>query len=61
MSHSPSTRPAEGAPAQSPSSSSSRAAARWGRGLGVLAFMFFLTKGLAWLIVPAAIAVFASR
>lgn len=36
-------------------------AATWGKRLGVIAFMFFLIKGLAWLVVPAALAVFATR
>lgn len=36
-------------------------AARWGGRLGVAAFCFFLIKGLAWLVVPAAAAFFVSR
>jgi len=31
---------------------------RWGKRLGVFAFMFFLIKGLLWLIVPAALVYF---
>lgn len=34
---------------------------RWGRRLGVAAFLFFLIKGLAWLIVPAVLAYLAVR
>ena len=34
---------------------------RWGRRLGVMAFLFFFIKGLAWLIVPAVIAWWAVR
>ncbi|MBY0307784.1 MAG: hypothetical protein K2Q09_03495 [Phycisphaerales bacterium] len=37
------------------------AAARWGGRAGVAVFCFFLIKGLAWLIVPGAIAYFAGR
>ncbi len=29
---------------------------KWGRRLGAAAFLFFLIKGLAWLAVPALIA-----
>lgn len=36
------------------------AAARWGKRVGVAAFLFFLIKGLAWLIVPAAVAALAA-
>ena len=35
-------------------------AARWGKRLGVVAFLFFLIKGLAWLIVPTVIAIWAA-
>lgn len=35
--------------------------ARWTKRFGAFAFFFFLIKGLAWLIVPAAVAVLASR
>lgn len=38
-----------------------KAAARWGKRLGIVAFLFFLIKGLAWLIVPVAVAYAASR
>lgn len=34
---------------------------RRAKGLGALLFVAFLLKGLAWLIVPAALAVLASR
>lgn len=34
---------------------------RWGKRLGLVAFAFFLLKGLAWLVVPAALALLASR
>jgi hypothetical protein len=44
-----------------PSVPSSKAASRWGKRLGAAAFLFFLIKGLAWLVVPAATAYFASR
>lgn len=43
-----------------PSATGGRVAA-WGTRLGALAFAFFLIKGLAWLVVPAALAVIASR
>jgi hypothetical protein len=36
-------------------------AARWGARLGTFAFVFFLVKGLAWLVVPAALALLATR
>jgi hypothetical protein len=35
--------------------------ARWIARFGVAGFLFFLIKGLAWLIVPAAIAAYAAR
>jgi hypothetical protein len=35
--------------------------AKWGKRLGWVAFTFFLIKGLAWLLVPATLAVLASR
>lgn len=35
--------------------------ARWVARFGVAGFLFFLIKGLAWLIVPAAIAAYAAR
>lgn len=44
-----------------PSVPPSKAASRWGKRLGIVAFLFFLIKGLAWLVVPAAAAYFASR
>lgn len=34
---------------------------KWGKRFGVFAFCFFLIKGLAWLVVPAVVAVIASR
>lgn len=36
-------------------------AARWVARFGVAGFLFFLIKGLAWLIVPALIAVYAAK
>lgn len=30
--------------------------ARWGKRAGIIAFMFFFIKGLAWLVVPVALA-----
>jgi hypothetical protein len=48
----PSDTPDSGAPAaKNPSP-----AARWAARFGVAGFLFFLIKGLAWLIVPAALA-----
>ncbi len=38
-----------------------RRLARWVARFGVAGFLFFLIKGLAWLIVPAAIAAYAAR
>jgi hypothetical protein len=35
--------------------------ARWVKKLGVLGFLFFLIKGLLWLIIPALLAYFATR
>lgn len=35
--------------------------ARWIARFGVAGFLFFLIKGLAWLVVPAAIAAYAAR
>lgn len=35
--------------------------ARWVARFGVAGFLFFLIKGLAWLIVPAALAAYATR
>jgi len=34
---------------------------RWTRRVGVAAFLFFLVKGLLWLIVPTLIAFFAIK
>lgn len=34
---------------------------RWGARLGTIAFCFFLLKGLAWLIIPSALAMLALR
>lgn len=34
---------------------------RWGGRAGIAAFLFFLFKGIAWLVVPATLAVAASR
>ena len=45
---------------QARSRANARVAAGWGKRLGVAAFLFFLIKGLAWLIVPAVIAVWAT-
>jgi hypothetical protein len=36
-------------------------AARWTKRVGVGAFLFFLVKGLLWLIVPAVIAYCAMK
>lgn len=53
--------PDRAADVPSPVADTPRAAARWGKRLGIAAFLFFLIKGLAWLVVPAAITYFASR
>lgn len=53
--------PARTAHVTSPSADTPKAAARWGKRLGIAAFVYFLIKGLAWLIVPAAVTYFASR
>ncbi|MFA6045543.1 MAG: hypothetical protein WC718_11205 [Phycisphaerales bacterium] len=45
----------------SPTNAAHGRAARWGKRLGFFAFAFFLIKGLAWLVVPAALAVIATR
>ena len=37
------------------------AAARWTKRVGVGAFLFFLVKGLLWLIVPAVLAYCAMK
>ncbi len=34
---------------------------RWVAKLGMAGFLFFLIKGLLWLLVPAALAYFGSR
>lgn len=53
--------PARAADVPAPSTDTPRVAARWGKRLGIAAFLFFLIKGLAWLVVPATVAYFASR
>lgn len=35
------------------------AAAKWTKRFGAVAFLFFLVKGLLWLLVPALIAYFS--
>lgn len=57
----PTTAPSGAADVPSPPTNAPIAAARWGKRLGVAAFLFFLVKGLAWLIVPAAVAALAAR
>lgn len=52
----PQEQPSEPAPAAKKSR-----VARWIARFGVAGFLFFLIKGLAWLIVPAAIAAYAAR
>lgn len=37
------------------------ASVRWAKRVGMGAFLFFLIKGLLWLIVPALIAYFAIK
>lgn len=37
------------------------AAEKWTRRVGIAAFLFFLIKGLLWLIIPALIAYFALK
>jgi hypothetical protein len=37
----------------------SSSAVKWTKRVGVAAFLFFLVKGLLWLIVPAIIAYFS--
>ncbi|MBS0187741.1 MAG: hypothetical protein JSS51_06710 [Planctomycetes bacterium] len=34
---------------------------RWGKRAGMLAFLFFFVKGLAWLVVPVALAAWWSQ
>lgn len=53
--------PVRAADVPTPSNDTAKAAARWGKRLGIAAFLFFLVKGLAWLIIPAAVAYSASR
>jgi len=36
-------------------------AERWTKRVGIAAFLFFLIKGLLWLIVPAIVAFFAVK
>lgn len=36
-----------------------KSALKWTKRFGLVAFLFFLIKGLLWLIVPAVIAYFA--
>ena len=36
-------------------------ATRWTKRVGAAAFLFFLVKGLLWLIVPAVVAYFALK
>jgi len=36
-------------------------AVRWTKRIGAAAFLFFLIKGLLWLIVPAIVAYFALK
>jgi hypothetical protein len=36
-----------------------RSALNWGKRFGIVAFLFFLIKGLLWLVVPAVIAYFS--
>lgn len=57
----PATAPPGADAVSVPTPTTTKAAARWGKRLGVFAFCFFLIKGLAWLVVPAAVAYFASR
>jgi hypothetical protein len=37
------------------------ATTRWTKRVGMAAFLFFLVKGLLWLIVPAVVAYFALK
>jgi hypothetical protein len=52
---------AAGLPEEAPSPARKGCLARWIARVGIAGFLFFLIKGLAWLIVPAAIAAFAAR
>jgi hypothetical protein len=40
-------------------SAKQKSALKWTKRFGLAAFLFFLVKGLLWLIVPAVIAYFA--
>lgn len=51
----------EGQSEQSAPQTRSAWVARWGKRAGVVAFTFFLVKGLAWLVVPVALAAWWSR
>jgi hypothetical protein len=51
----------EPAPPTTPTAPAPSRTLRWGRRLGMAAFLFFFIKGLAWLIVPALIAAWALR
>jgi hypothetical protein len=46
---------------QEEGSSTSSTAERWTKRVGLAAFLFFLIKGLLWLIVPAIVAYFALK
>lgn len=50
-------RPTE--PTAAPRASGPGLYARWGKRVGVVGFWFFFIKGLLWLIIPGAIAVWA--
>jgi len=39
----------------------SSSAERWTKRVGVAAFLFFLIKGILWLILPAIVAYFALK
>jgi len=47
--------------AQDKQGSKPGAAAKWTKRFGAAAFLFFLIKGLLWLLVPALIAYFSLR
>ena len=50
----PGPEPSESAsPADSPAGGSRTA--RWGKRVGAIGFLFFLVKGLLWLLIPALI------
>lgn len=42
-------------PAGAGSPSSGSRATRWGKRVGAIGFLFFLVKGLLWLLIPALI------